>query len=105
MKRKTKKLAKAATHTDSTNEVRMFVMYGFKKNNIDTTAYLQIRKDGSKGKHGIYKIVHEEDDATRFPDKNINNIEGFAPPQKWAKFFNEEEDLSGWCFHPIAVAK
>ena len=78
-------------------------MYGFRKKDVDCTAYLKIRLDGKHGKHGIYKITADEAEATRFYDQNVNNIKGFAPPKVWAKFFNEEEELSGWSFHPIAV--
>lgn len=81
----------------------MFIMYGFKRDNVDKTAYLKVCKEGESSSHGIYKVLKDSDEATLFPSKPVDeeHAKGFGTPKQWAKFFNEEEVLSGWCFHPI----
>jgi len=58
---------KIRTKKNRAKKLYMYVMYGFKKSDIDKTAFLQLRKDGTHSKHGMYNIVREEADATRFP--------------------------------------
>lgn len=84
----------------------IYVMYGFKKNDIDKTAFLQIRKDGQHGKHGIYRIVKDEAEATRFLGAPLDkaSLKSFGTPKQWAKFFNDEDELSEWSFHPIGIS-
>lgn len=100
-KRQLKKVEALTQH----KKPHMYVMYGFKKSDIDKTAFLQLRTDGSRGKHGMYKVVRDEAEATRFPGEPLDeaSAKGFGTPKQWAKFFNEEDELSGWSFHPIGV--
>lgn len=39
----------------------------------------------------------------KFPDKNIDNKNGFGTPEQWLEFFNTEPLLSDWKFHLIGV--
>lgn len=72
---------------------------GFNKDNPDETGLLGFDPDIKNP----YKIVHDIKDAMKFPDKNINSIQGFGTPEQWLKFFNSEPLLENWKFHLINV--
>lgn len=73
--------------------VRYSVLYGFRRDDIEDVGYLRIHQTGY-GDYGIYSIVEDIDDATRF----IRGVQDNAVP-----FFNSEEELSAWKFHLVDV--
>lgn len=80
-------------------KVKWFALMGFNVDNEDETGMLKL-DDSSKT---LYSITHDVKDALKFPSININNIKGFAKPEKWLKFFNSEPLLVNWKFHLISV--
>lgn len=68
-------------------------MYGFKLSDDDVTGYLKIHQN-DHGDLGIYSIVDEAEDATRF----IRGLQDNA-----LQFVNSEDELSGWRFHFVNV--
>lgn len=70
---------------------KVAVLFGFCKNDKDTVGYF--------GKD--LKIAKDRVDAKEFQLKG-KKANGFASPEKWCKFINEDEDLShGFKFHVI----
>ena len=82
-------------------DVKWFVLRGFKLSNKDETGFLAI--DHSSHSRDLYQIVDDVEDAMRFPSKNVYGIEGFGTPKQWLEFFKGEEALSDWKFHLAKV--
>lgn len=83
---------------------RWCVLFGFKRDNHSETGCLAFRTSDeikANPRIGIYKIVEDASDAKHFPCENYDNIEGFAPPEKWLEFFSEEPELKDWKFHLV----
>lgn len=68
-------------------------MYGFRKSAPDETGYLKVTQSG-------YEIAQELSSATGFPAED-DGRKGWAAPEKWCSFFNLEDELSAWRFHPV----
>lgn len=83
-----------------------YVFRGFNKDDKDDVGFLSLKPYNVKHELSrCYYIVEDLDDASRFPSKNIKNIEGFGTPQQWRKFFEDEPELRRWKFHLVKVAK
>ena len=108
MKKKTP-LQKVNTKVNASklnNDVIQYVFRGFNKNDKDDVGFLSLKQYNVKHELSkCYYIVEDIDDASRFPSKNIKNIEGFGTPQQWLKFFEDEPELHQWKFHLLKVAK
>ena len=79
--------------------VKWFALMGYNKDNEDETGMLGIDLEAKKP----YKIVHDMNEALKFPSENVNNVKGFGTPDQWLKFFNSEPDLDNWKFHLVKV--
>lgn len=78
-----------------------YVLYGFNKNEESKTGYLSFRQKPSFK----YEVVDDVKLAKYFPAENYDELDDFASPEKWMKFFNREHELSDWKFHLIAKTK
>ena len=73
---------------------KMFVMYGFRLDDEDDTAYF-----GESN-----KIVTELAAARRFFSKPRKGQKGFGTPEQWLEFINSAPDLNqGYRFHLVPV--
>lgn len=87
---------------------RWCVLFGFKRDDHLKIGYLAFRGEAeprAKSSLGGYKIVEDISDAKYFPCENYDDIEGFAPPEKWLEFFSEETELKDWKFHLVKQTK
>lgn len=109
MARKTKKTEKKARTAAEAKAVpkkaKQYVMFGFEEANPDNVAYLKVGHDGVETIAGVYSVVADAKEATKFASENITGKAGFAPPDKWAEFFAEEDELKEWNFHPVPYAE
>ena len=109
MAKKTKKTEKkasvAAEAKDAPKKAKQYVMFGFEEANPDNVAYLKVGHDGVETIAGVYSVVADAKEATKFASENTTGKAGFAPPDKWAEFFAEEDELKEWNFHPVPYAE
>ena len=100
-----KKTAKHKTLDEKTQNfkarVKWFALMGYNKDNEDETGMLGLDFNAKK----LYKIVHDVQEALKFPSMNIDNVKGFGTPEQWLDFFNHEPDLERWKFHLIKIMK
>lgn len=78
-----------------TNAIQYVVMFGYNRESTNTVGYLKIHQHGH-GDMGIYSIVDDADDATRF----VRGLQDNA-----LDFMNSEDELSAWRFHFVDVAR
>lgn len=108
--KKTKKRGKAEKSTAAEAKAvpkkpRQYVMFGFEEANPDNVAYLKVGHDGVETIAGVYSVVADAKEATKFASENMTGKAGFAPPDKWAEFFAQEDELKEWKFHPVPYAE
>ena len=73
-------------------------MFGYMPGSLDQPPmFLGIGKDG-------YQFVDAMSAAALF-ERDDPGREGWAPPSAWAKFFQEEPELSGWRFRPVPTLR
>lgn len=79
-------------------------LFGFRLDDHDTVGYLAFRSSKELALNRgamLYKIVDDISDAKWFPCENYDNLSGFATPEKWLEFFNDEPTLKEWKFHLV----
>lgn len=74
------------------------VMFGFRgASDMETTGYLNV-EDG-------YSVVCTIDKASLFERENYSGKEKWASPADWAGFFNSDDELCPWIFHPVGTTR
>jgi len=79
-------------------------LLGFRLDDHDIVGYLAFRSSKELALDRgtmLYKIVDDISEAKWFPCENYDNLSGFATPEKWLEFFNEEPSLKDWRFHLV----
>jgi hypothetical protein len=106
MKKKAEKKTGAAAEAKAApKKAKQYVMFGFEEANPDNVAYLKVGHDGVEMIAGVYSVVADAKEATKFASENTAGKVGFAPPDKWAEFFAQEDELKEWNFHPVPYAE
>ena len=72
------------------------VLFGFRKSDIDDVGYLS----ESDGRIAVQK---DRSLARRFSLRRKRGEKGWASPEKWRDFFNE--DMPEWKFHVIRLTE
>ena len=104
-KKAEKKMSAAAEAKAAPKKAKQYVMFGFEEANPDNVAYLKVGHDGVETIAGVYSVVADAKEATKFASENTAGKAGFAPPDKWAEFFAQEDELKEWNFHPVPYAE
>lgn len=87
MKKMARKKTAKSTKKAAAPKAKQYVMFGFEEANPDNVAYLKVGHDGVDTIAGVYSVVADAKDATKFASVNAAGKAGFAPPEKWAEFF------------------
>jgi len=81
---------KKKTETRKKSKIaKRYVMYGFNKNDQDKTAYLKLSDDPLK----TYELTNDKKQALVLKTYK----------KKWTDFFNNEQELKEWKFHPVML--